>query len=504
MLDKLPAELVDEVIGQLDTPRDLAALSATCQVFKQRVSPAPDLELGPLQCCYLSITINNADAFRQLADKGRLARSIRHLHLVDPPPLEDYPSENAPLRYWRAHAAQGHLNREYDPILINAALKEMSNLCFLCTDGLKLKGDGNVAHIFRSVPDRCRSLTDLFLDLSIEEGIKLTKTHFAPASISPAARLRSFRGNFSDWANVPENVWNSFSCAVFTSIAAVCTSLEHLGLTWVEYTLNELFKCTFPRLRSLDIACDIGWVIHSDALHLFLKHNSSLESIHFCCIAPTFLLQDALPNLKRLKLCPDGGAMWDVVNPLSDGSYRPLEWVDFGTVRPENMSTVVFPKIAAFASTIRVVRVHRLWTLEEVARLGSLLPNVHTLGYTHLPSRPGKVNYITPMYLQMLAFSYPNLRCLKSFFLEHPASPMSPGMAVQRLGELLPRLICVDNWVRGDPRVGAGTGPGDTGEWKVDYKRSPMMYWPNFHLRNDEPVRLPEDGLDPGMFQRWG
>jgi len=199
--------------------------------------------------------------------------------------------------------------------------------------------------------------------------------------------------------------------------------------------------------------------------------------------------------------------MWDIVNPLSDGSRRPLEWVDFGTVRPENMSTAVFPKIADFAATIQVVRIHRLWTPEEVARLGSLLPNVHTLCYTHLPSRPGKKNHITPQYLQMLAASYPNLRCLKSFFLEHPDSPMSPGTAVQRLGELLPGLVCVDNWVRGDPRVTSPCTMCDVQDglgWSVDYKRSPMMYWPNFHLRNDEAVKLSGDGMDPAMHQRWG
>ncbi|KZO92449.1 hypothetical protein CALVIDRAFT_540913 [Calocera viscosa TUFC12733] len=280
-------------------------------------------------------------------------------------------------------------------------------------------------------------------------------------------------------------------------LANVCTNLEHLGLTWVEYTLDELFKCTYPKLRSLDLACDIGWVIHSDTLHLFLKHNAEIEAIHFCCIAPTFLSQDALPNLKRIKLCPDGGAMWDIVNPLSDGTHRPLEWVDFGTVRPENMGSVVFPKFAKFAETIQVVRVHRLWTPEELARLGKLLPNVHSVCYTHLPSRPGKVNRVTPQYLQTLAAAFPNLRCLKSFFLEHPDSPLSPETIVQRLGELLPGLMCVDNWVRGDPRVGGTEG------WTVDYKRSPIMYWPNFHLRNDEAVRLPEDGMDPATYQRW-
>ncbi|KZO92439.1 hypothetical protein CALVIDRAFT_306152 [Calocera viscosa TUFC12733] len=416
MLLTLPVELVDAIIDSVDNPHDLAALSAVCKQLKEKISPAAGTELGILQCCYLSVEANDASSFSVLADRPKLAQSVRRLRIPDFNSADDRP-------YWRARN-EGNPVQILVPSIMGDAISRMVNLryfsCDINVSAFLLWND-----VFKDWSMYCPALKEIYLRIHQSMGHPRTK----PAPLVLFNGLHGLQA-----LRVRVNAFDYDETAFQQLVGAMST------------TLSCNAASLLPSLLSLTLLHEDYYPFEACyALRDFLRQHPTIKSLKLFAISPALdvgMDEDTLPSLRELSVNTEYEHHFTpLFRPLSNDEYRPLARIDLAWMHSNDVADDVVPHLPSI-HTLKGLCFNIKWSpnhREMLAELAKIRPELEELH--------GRFNgsYCVGDYLKLLRL-FPNLRTVQNY--NQPSMNGDIGAVLCESGRMNPALMCVDDWVR--------------------------------------------------------
>jgi len=460
MLLTLPAEVVDAVIENVDNPGDLAALSAVCKNLKLRISPASGKELGLLQCCYLSVHVENEDVFSALAATPKLARAVRRLRL---PSLREHQRY-----YWCEDSARGTATNHRTTSIIRYALRQMHSLQFLSFDLEIFPEQLDWSLLFDDLQTYCPNLKEAALSI---HGPFRTPHPNDAATMPMIHKLNGLQGlsvELNTWMSLTPEASENFAQSLSTTLVQSAASLLHLDLSLRPSTSADTLAVVLPSLVSLSLNS------HKDEENCpgvagFLLRHPGIRYLKMYSSQPIGPHEDILPHLREVSI--DAWKPWflcRLLSEMSNGHRRPLRRVSLFTVWDETYLPKLFAELRMHSTLMGVNISHKVLQnesyMEQLAD-ATAKPGLQEIHFTSFDTEPQELREDTIKYVEVLLDLFPSLRSLQNF-----CSRKKPREHIEsellRLGSLSSKLICVDDWVREE---------GNT--WKMDRNTSRVWKW---------------------------
>ncbi|KZO92442.1 hypothetical protein CALVIDRAFT_540906, partial [Calocera viscosa TUFC12733] len=454
MLLTVPSEIIDAIIENIDNPRDLAALSVVCKTLKERILPASGEELGLLQCCYLSVSMDDIRVFDALAERPHLAGGIRKFHISRHPPYH---------RYWRTGSEIVPPGVNVAPSTLRNALCSMRTLRFLSCD-LLLTPTTDLSHVFKNLHRRCPDLAEVHLKLDATDPVEY-QSDFGPPTLDGFSHLEALELEVNEDAFtglLPPAV-EDYVDRLGITLDRIASSLRHLSLAWYMDTADRLFdrfaNLELPALVSLSLASYTRTTKKRscDAMGTFLARHPRIQYLKIRGRLPVRIHPDTSPNLREMSIRFMGAARFNpLVSPLSSGNYRPLRRVELARHLPDLAAVLedICSKRTAAIPSLKGLRLNELNPVDGkfLRHLAGTRPDLEELHCTLGGSQRSETEKIDA--LKKLLRIFPHLRSVQEsgdvgWFIDDETLESE----LPELGNLHPNLMCVNDWARQDGNV---------------------------------------------------
>ncbi|RDB15909.1 hypothetical protein Hypma_003569 [Hypsizygus marmoreus] len=356
---QLPGEILEDILSELDLPRDLISLALVCRAAKNLVIPRHSE--------YRVIRTHSTAPFlwAHLARRADLARHIREVQLCAR--IDFMVSDRCPVTL---------IDRAVDCKLENVEeLARIQNMCQALRHMVRLQ-------VFKwangpdGKGDRPNSACeDLVLRVVSQ---KASLRHLELAGIC-GKHVRNGKGsfgyNYPVWdisgllsLSLPGSAW--FEASNVPHVLRMLERSPNLEFLQLPMEFPRLSECRFPRLKRVKLPLVTGVVASSsvDMLRVvFLENHPAIEELSWFPIGPVQLSAGSLPSLKRLM------SGRQVIEALEEtATLRFIECLDVWGL--DSQSLISLKNV--HGPSLLKLKLHSVGSLESLYTLAETFPSI--------------------------------------------------------------------------------------------------------------------------------